>query len=72
MRGMGFLTVALVVCLGLPADAQQGAFDDLPVGDAARRSVPGAHADVGKKIQENIRVEASFDRAACYPSSRCC
>jgi hypothetical protein len=64
---MGFLTMALVVHLGLPASAQQGAFDDLPVGDAARRSVPGPHADPGKKIQENIQVEASFDRATCYP-----
>ncbi len=67
MRGTGLLTMVLVVHLGLPADAQQGAFDDLPVGDAARRSVPGSHADAGRKIQENIRVEASFDRATCYP-----
>ena len=62
--------MVLVVYLGLPADAQQGAFDDLPVGDAARRSVPGPHADAGKKIRENIRVEASFDRATCYPSEQ--
>jgi len=43
-----------------------GIFDDLPVDDAATRSVLSPHENPQRKIRENVFVVAAFDKTSCY------
>ena len=51
-----------------PAAQQRPAsiFDDLPVDNAATRSVLSPHENPQRKIRDNVFVAAAFDKTSCY------